>query len=106
MKFQPGMKKPPGSGRKPGSKNKKKQEAEAFASELLDDPKYLESLKHRLIKGTAPHMETLLCHYKWGRPVDRKSVGFEDSDGNAINPTFTLILKHAASTPRKTDRGV
>jgi len=104
MPFVKGQPKPEAGGRKKGSKNKRTRDAEEFAAALLDDPKYLVSLKYRLLKGTAPHMETLLCHYRYGKPVDRKSVGFEDADGNpALFPTLKLILKDGNRTARKTE---
>lgn len=61
-------------GRPAGSKNKATREIQDAARTLLSRPEYLQSLQERLDKGTAPHMETLLHHYGWGKPKDTLAV--------------------------------
>lgn len=64
--------KPPaaGKGRPKGATNKITREIRELSQGLLTDPAYLESLRRRLTSGKAPHMETLLHHYAYGKPKD------------------------------------
>lgn len=57
-------------GRKPGTRTKAKQEIEDASRALIEDKDYLISLKDRLKGGRAPHMETLLFQYAYGKPAD------------------------------------
>jgi hypothetical protein len=59
-----------GGGRPKGVPNKATREIAAFARNLLESPEYLVSLRKRLVRGSAPHMETLLHHYGYGKPKD------------------------------------
>ena len=68
--FKPGRKRVPGSGRKPGQQNRATLAAKEMALKYLADPKYEESLKERLLEGKAPHMETLLHQYAFGKPKE------------------------------------
>ena len=61
-------------GRKKGTPNKATKEIKTFARKCLSRPEYIASLKRRLDKGDAPHMETLLHHYAYGKP--REGVDF------------------------------
>lgn len=63
-----------GKGRPKGALNKATLAIKEIATGLLEDPAYQTSLAERLIAGKAPHMETLLHHYAYGKPVER----FED----------------------------
>jgi len=65
---------PPGPGRPKGSLNKATIEIRDVARNLLEDPKYIESLKYRLMQGQAAHMETLLHHYAYGKPSESMNV--------------------------------
>ena len=65
-------------GRKKGARNKATVEIRDAARKLLEDPSYQRDLAKRLKAGRAPHMETLLHHYAYGKPVER--IGGE-SDG-------------------------
>lgn len=64
--------KPPaaGKGRPKGALNKSTREIKDIASGLLSDPAYVDSLRRRLTSGKAPHMETLLHHYAYGKPKE------------------------------------
>lgn len=64
--------KPPaaGKGRPKGALNKATREIKDIAAGLLADPAYVTSLKRRLTSGKAPHMETLLHHYAYGKPKE------------------------------------
>lgn len=59
-----------GPGRKPGIPNKATLEIKDASRKLVEDPAYVLSLKRRLVAGKAPHMETLLFHYAYGKPKD------------------------------------
>ena len=65
--------KPPaaGKGRPKGAVNKVTREIKELSQSLLTDPAYVESLRRRLTSGKAPHMETLLHHYAYGKPKDQ-----------------------------------
>jgi len=57
-------------GRPKGIPNKATREIKATATDLLSDPAYVENLRIRLVEGKAPHMETLLHHYAYGKPKE------------------------------------
>jgi hypothetical protein len=75
--------KPPGrpkgtpktGGRQKGTRNKTTVEIREAAQKLLHDGAYQKSLRTRLLAGKAPHMEQLLHHYAYGKPVERHEVG-------------------------------
>ena len=73
-RFKKGEPRPPGAGRKKGSPNRTTTEIRESARKLLEDPKYQESLAYRLMKGTAPHMETMLHQYAYGKPKDTVEI--------------------------------
>jgi hypothetical protein len=64
----------PGPGRPKGVIPKVTLEVRAAARALLDDPAYKDSLRARLNAGTAPHMETLLWHYAFGKPKETVEI--------------------------------
>ena len=68
----PERRKPPaaGKGRPKGAKNKTTIEVREAARLLVESPEYRASLESRLNKGSAPHMETLLWHYAFGKPKE------------------------------------
>lgn len=59
-----------GPGRTPGVPNRVTAEIRDVSKSLVEDPTYVEHLKLRLVNGKAPHMETLLFHYAYGKPKD------------------------------------
>lgn len=59
-----------GRGRPPGVPNRVSREIKEAARALVEDPDYVENLAQRLRAGKAPHMETLLHHYAYGKPHD------------------------------------
>lgn len=58
------------SGRPKGAQNKATREIQQFSRDVLERPTYVQSLKKRIDEGKAPHMETLLAHYAYGKPKD------------------------------------
>ena len=72
--FQPGQSGNP-SGKRPGTQNRTTIAAREAAALIVDDAEYRESLRARVIAGQAPHMETLLWFYVYGKPVDRVEQG-------------------------------
>ena len=62
-------------GRRRGSRNRATVEAREFAGRLIDDPEYRESLRRRLISGSAGAMEATVWAYALGKPVDRVEQG-------------------------------
>jgi len=82
---------PPGPGRPKGSLNKGTQAIRDVARGLLEDPKYIESLRYRLMQGKAPHMEVLLHHYGYGKPSEKLEVSMP----KAIRAHYTFTHKPA-----------
>ena len=69
---------------------------------MLADPEYQASLRARLIAGKAPHMETLLHYYAWGKPKDKMAFEIEDSQ----LPEVKMIVHHLIpSEPGPTKTG-
>ena len=60
-----------GGGRPKGVPNKATREIKESARRLVEDPAYLESLRRRLTSGKAPHMESLLFYYAYGKPKEQ-----------------------------------
>ena len=53
------------------SNSARAREAQKFASEIVEDPEYRKNLKARAVAGIlAPGVETLLLHYRYGKPVE------------------------------------
>lgn len=63
-----------GPGRKPGVPNRATVEIKESSRRLVEDPDYVQSLRRRLVSGKAPHMETLLFHYAYGKPKDTTAL--------------------------------
>lgn len=80
-------------GRQKGTPNKKtaqqKADAQAMALGLLSDAAYQKNLLRRLREGKAPHMETLLHQYGWGKP--REIIALE---GSAQRPVRVVHEYH------------
>ena len=64
--------KPPraGKGRPKGAVNTTTRVSREMTTRLVTDPVYVANLRERLVAGKAPHMETLLHHYAFGKPKD------------------------------------
>lgn len=62
-------------GRQRGTPNKMTREIRGMARQLLEDPAYRRALRRRLLTGRAPHVETLLFHYAYGKPSERAEAG-------------------------------
>ena len=65
---------PKTGGRKKGTPNKATVEIREASRTLVEDPEYRASLRQRLKRGQAPHMETLLHHYAYGKPREGLDV--------------------------------
>lgn len=57
-------------GRPKGALNKATREIKGFARAFLESEAYVTSLQRRLVSGKAPHMETLLHYYAYGKPKE------------------------------------
>lgn len=69
-----GLKRGGSPGRPPGALNKTTREIRDAARAILDRPEYRISLQERLDAGKAPHMETLLHHYAFGKPKEQLDI--------------------------------
>jgi len=74
----------PRCGRKPGSVNKTTREIREFSRAILERPEYVASLKARLDAGEAPHMESLLFYYGYGKPKETIEHSVDESLYSAI----------------------
>jgi hypothetical protein len=45
-----------------------------YARSILEDQAYKDSVKQRLIAGKAPHLETMLFHYAYGKPAEKMTL--------------------------------
>lgn len=57
-------------GRPRGALNKATREIKQFAQDFLESDEYVRSMKRRVLAGRAPHLETLLHHYGYGKPKE------------------------------------
>lgn len=91
-----------GVGRPRGSKDKRALYGSIteFAAEILDDPRYVESVKTRALNGTlAPGMETMLYYYRWGRPKDQQSPDMVQ----LVEDLLQVVLKHAPTQEARSE---
>lgn len=84
------------TGRPKGCLNKVTRDVQLLAKQFVDDASYRTSLKGRLAKGQAPHMETLLWHYAYGKPKESLDVKFPQGV-----PPLSVII-HPSSLPKRT----
>jgi len=59
-----------------------------FAQRFIDDEDYRESLRRRVLRGLAPHMETLIWHYRFGKPPDKVEMTGEDGQPMGLRILF------------------
>lgn len=80
----------PGSGRKPGIKNKRTVEAEQVARAIVDNPDVQKLWLKQAKNGELPStiVQTLM-YYAWGKPVEKL-----EHSGNADKPLI-LSLRRA-----------
>jgi hypothetical protein len=82
-----------GPGRPKGGQNKTTIEVRAAARTIVDNPNYRAALALRVKSGTAPHMETLLWHYAYGKPVEKIEV--KDTTDEFENITAEQLRERA-----------
>jgi|CXWL01.1.fsa_nt_gi hypothetical protein len=85
----------PGPGRPKGCQNKATIEIKQFAHRFVTNKNYLRKLRLRVNDGTAPHMETLLWHYAYGKPK-------EEEEGKNDKHVTIMIVQHTPSESVKT----
>lgn len=68
----------PRAGRPKGVQNKATVEIREASKRLLEDDAYQANLLERLRDGKAPHMETLLHHYAYGKPKETHELTGKD----------------------------
>ena len=72
-----------GPGRPKGSRDRRTLAITEFARSIIESDEYRNSLRARVLAGKAPHLEPLLYHYGYGKPVERvelsagKPISFE-----------------------------
>jgi hypothetical protein len=71
---RPFVKGDPHAGRPKGATNVASREIKDVARRILEDAAYQARLVTRLRAGRAPHVEVLLFHYAFGKPVERHEV--------------------------------
>ena len=92
--FKPGVSGNP-HGRRPGTQNRRTIEVREVCSRLVEDPIYLESLRRRMIAGTAGAMEPLMWFYAKGKPVDRVETGPPGAFAELTNDELRARLRQA-----------
>jgi hypothetical protein len=100
-----------GPGRPKGVVPKATREVRDAARALVDDQDYRAALRVRLKAGTAPHMETLLWHYGYGKPTERIEVKdttneFEDLTAEQLRERARLIAHRIIDQPQQDDPSV
>ncbi len=88
--FQKGQPRPPGAGRKKGSKNKVPTEIKAFMREFMSSEQYQKNVKVRVLAGKAPAVELCGLHWTGGKPKETHEVS---------TPTLSQLLKLALTKP-------
>jgi hypothetical protein len=83
-----------GQGRPKGRLADATIEVKAAARNLVDDPEYRESLRKRLHAGLAPHMETLLWHYAYGKPKETIEVEGTVTVEKIVREVIDVIPQH------------
>src|SRR5260370_18851712 len=78
-------------GRRPGVPNRVTAEGRELARRLIEDPQYQRSLRRRLIRGEAGHIEAVLWQYVVGKPKDSEPP---------THPPATLAAAIAQIPPR------
>lgn len=74
----------PGPGRKVGAVNQELRERRDLSRAIVNDPEYRKNLQIRVSNGLAPHMETLLWHYAYGKPKDIVEVRDATNDFDGV----------------------
>jgi len=72
-------KRPANAGKKKGDIGGKSKEIKKFFADFISGKEYRENIKQRILKGRAPHIETLAFHYTCGKPAER--VQIDDPNG-------------------------
>ena len=92
--FRPGESGNP-RGRSPGTQRRRTIEVREVCSRLVDDPDYRESLRKRMIAGTAGAMEPLVWAYAKGKPVDRVERGIPGAFAEITDDELKERLRQA-----------
>jgi hypothetical protein len=92
--FRPGQSGNP-RGRTPGTQRRNTIEVRELCNKLVDDPQYRESLRRRMIAGTAGGVEILVWHYAKGKPVDRVETGSAGAFAEMTNEELKRRLRAA-----------
>lgn len=74
-----------GGGRPKGVPNKATREIKEAARQLVESADYRQALQRRLVSGRAPHMETLLFHYAYGKPKETIDTPGLDNLADALS---------------------
>jgi hypothetical protein len=94
--FRPGQSGNP-RGRRPGTLTRKTIEVREICNRLVEDPEYRESLRRRMIEGSAGSMEVLIWHYAKGKPVDRVETSIPGAFAHLTNQELKQRLRAAVS---------
>jgi len=81
MAFKKGQSGNP-AGKPKGARNKVSRDIAAYARSFLESDEYRASANRRMLTGKAPHLETMLHQYAYGKPPDKIEV--TGADGGPV----------------------
>ena len=85
-----------GSGRKPGTPNKRTQEAEEVARRIVDDPEVQSRWLSQARAGELPStIAQTLMYYAWGKPVEKVALTKPNGEEAQSFPVLEIILTQA-----------
>lgn len=106
--FVRGRPRPANAGRRKGSQNKATKDIKEWFGKFFSSQEYRDNVKARILKGKAPHVETLGYYYLYGKPKERlqllNGAGQELTHDDLLNTLTVRITRFIAS--RTTPLGV
>jgi hypothetical protein len=106
LRGRPFVKGDPRAGRPKGVSNLVTREIKDVARRLLEDEAYQARLVTRLRAGKAPHVEVLLFHYAFGRPVERHEVTTTIGDFSKLSDDELMAQFEATVMSLRAERRV
>jgi hypothetical protein len=103
---RPFVKGDPRAGRPKGATNVASREIKDVARRILEDAAYQARLVTRLRAGKAPHVEILLHHYAYGKPLERHEVTTAITDFSKLSDDELMAQFEATFKSLRSERRV